>query len=260
MERDGALLGVVLNRPEKRNALTREMMVRIQAVLDEARKDEGVRVVVLRAEGPDFCSGFDLSAVDERESSEARMEREEEELFSKALEIRNCPKPTVAAVQGACIAAGLMLSQACDLVVASDDAYFYNPLVRMGGIGLEVFFEPWDMGIRRAKRYLFTGERIPADVALSFGMVSDVASRAQLQAVTLQLARKVAAMPPVALRLLKRSLNHTQDLMGMRAALEYHFALHEFGHSTDECRRLLHDARRGRSLKEFFAQRDERPE
>ncbi len=257
VERDGPLLHVILNRPQKRNALTREMMLRLHAVLRETRDDEGVRVVVLRAAGPDFCAGFDLTRVHADELPEDRMAREDEELFARALELRHHPKPTIAAVQGACVAAGILLSQVCDLVVASEDAYFYNPLVRMGGVGLEVLLEPWDMGIRRAKRYLFTGERIPAEAALRFGMVSDLAPREALARVTRELAEKVAAMPPVTLRLLKKSLNHTQDLMGMRDSLEFHYAMHEFGHTTQESKRLLHDARAERPLKEYFTRRDQ---
>jgi enoyl-CoA hydratase len=257
VERDGAMLHVVLNRPEKRNALTRDMMLALQAAFRDAERDPDVRVVVLRAAGPDFCAGFDLSRLSADELPEERFVREEEELYAKALEIRHCPTPTIAAVQGGCIAGGLLLSQMCDLIIASDDAYFYNPLVRMGGVGLEVLMEPWDLGIRRAKRYLFTGERIPADVALRLGMITDVASREALPAETVELAKKVAAMPPMTLRLLKKSLNHTQDLMGMRAALDYHYALHEFGHTTRESQQLLHEARERRSLKEYFAKRDE---
>jgi enoyl-CoA hydratase/carnithine racemase len=257
IERQGALLHVVLNRPEKRNALTPEMMLALQAALRGAESDPDVRVVVLRAAGPDFCAGFDLTRVHGDELPEDRMAREEDELYGKALELRNFPRPTIAAVQGGCIAGGLLLSQACDLIIASDDAYFYNPLVRMGGVGLEVLMEPWDLGIRQAKRYLFTGERIPAEVALRLGMITDVASRAALAGATIELATRVAAMPPVTLRLLKKSLNHTQDLMGMRASLDYHFAMHEFGHTTRESQRLLHEAREGRRLKDYFAKRDE---
>lgn len=257
VERDGALLHVILNRPEKRNALTRDMMLALQAALRDAEHDAGVRVIVLRAAGPDFCAGFDLSRLRSEELPEERMAREEEELYGKALELRNFPKPTLAAVQGGCIAGGLLLSQMCDLIIASDDAYFYNPLVRMGGVGLEVLMEPWDLGIRRAKRYLFTGERIPADVALRLGMITDVTTREALPAATVELATKVAAMPPVTLRLLKKSINHTQDLMGMRAALDHHFVMHEFGHTTRESQQLLHEARERQSLKEYFAKRDE---
>jgi enoyl-CoA hydratase len=256
LERDGALLHVVLNRPEKRNALTRDMLLAIQAAFRDAEHDADVRVVVLRAEGPDFCAGFDLSRLSSEELPEDRMEREEAELYGNALAIRNFPKPTIAAVQGGCIAGGLLFSQMCDLIIASDDAYFYNPLVRMGGVGLELLMEPWDVGVRQAKRYLFTGERIPANVALKCGMITDVVSAQTLAGATVELAMKIAAMPPVTIRLLKKSINHTQDLMGMRAALDHHFALHEFGHTTRESQQLLHEARERQSLKEYFAKRD----
>lgn len=256
VERQGAVFHIILNRPEKRNALRRDMLLAIEADLRDAERDADVRVVVLRAAGPDFCAGFDLSGLRSEELPEERMAREEEELYGKALALRNFPKPTIAAVQGGCIAGGLLFSQMCDLIIASDDAYFYNPLVRMGGVGLEILMEAWDLGIRQAKRYLFTGERIPAEVALRFGMITDVTSRKLLAARTAELAAKIAAMPPTTMRLLKKSLNHAQDLMGMRASLDYHFALHEFGHVTRESQQLLHEARERQSLKEYFAKRD----
>ncbi len=256
IEREGAISHIILNRPEKRNALTGDMLLAIEVALRDAERDADVRVVVLRAAGPDFCAGFDLSRLRSEELPEERMLREEEELFRKALALRNFPKPTIAAVQGGCIAGGLLFSQMCDLIVASDDAYFYNPLLRMGGVGLEMLMEPWDLGIRQAKRYLLTGDRIPADVAMKFGMITDVTSRQTLAAATMALATKIAAMPPVTIRLLKRSINHTQDLMGMRASLEYHFAMHEFGHTTRESQQLLHEARERQSLKEYFVKRD----
>jgi enoyl-CoA hydratase len=256
VERDGASFHLVLRRPEKRNALTRDMLLAIEAALHDAERDQSVRVVILRADGPDFCAGFDLSRLRSEELPEDRMAREEEELYSKALALRNLAKPTIAAVQGGCIAGGLLFSQMCDLIVASEDAYFYNPLVRMGGVGLELLMEPWDLGIRQAKRYLFTGERIPAAVALKLGMITDVAAPQDLATVTAGIANKIAEMPPTTIRLLKKSINRTQDLMGMRAALDYHFAMHEFGHTTRESQQLLHEARERQSLKDYFAKRD----
>ena len=256
VEKNGAVFHIVLDRAEKRNALTSDMLVAIQDSLQNAEHDADTRVVVLRARGPDFCAGFDLSRLRSEERPEERMLREENELYNKSLALRNFPKPTIAAVQGGCIAGGLLFSQMCDLIVASDDAYFYNPLVRMGGVGLEVLMEPWDLGIRQAKRYLFTGEKIPAAAALKFGMITDLAAPQSLEQTTNDLAAKIAAMPPMTVRLLKKSLNRTQDLMGMRASLEFHFALHEFGHVTRESQELLHEARERQSLKSYFARRD----
>jgi enoyl-CoA hydratase len=256
VERDGPVTHLVLNRPEKRNALTSDMLGGLDDALQSAARDPEQRVIVLRANGPDFCAGFDLSRLRSDELPEDRMLREEDELYNKGLALRNLPKPTIAAVQGGCIAGGLLFSQMCDLIIASDDAYFYNPLVRMGGVGLELLMEPWDLGIRQAKRYLFTGEKIPADVALRFGMINEVVARDALLAATKDLAGKIAAMPPMTVRLIKKSLNRTQDFMGMRASLDYHFALHEFGHTTRESQQLLHEARERQSLKQYFAERD----
>jgi enoyl-CoA hydratase len=256
VERDNGICHLILNRPEKRNALTAEMLRDLSDALHEADYDPEVRVVVLRAAGSDFCAGFDLTRVRSEELPEDRMVREERDLYDRGLALRNLTKPTIAAVQGGCIAGGLLFSQMCDLIVASDDAYFYNPLVRMGGVGLELLMEPWDIGIRQAKRYLFTGDRIPAEVALKFGMVTDVVARQDLTAAVAELAKKIAAMPPTTMRLLKKSINRTQDLMGMRASLEFHFAMHEFGHTTRESQQLLHEARERQSLKQYFAERD----
>lgn len=256
VERDGRVLSLVLARPEKRNALNAAMLARIGEELRAAAHDASAHVLVLRGAGEHFCAGMDLDTVSADELSEDRMRREREQLFEQALLLRDLPMPTVAVVQGACIAAGLLFSQACDLVVASEDAFFYNPLPRMGGVGLELLLEPWDIGVRRAKRYLFTGDRIPAAVALELGMITDLTTRERLAEESEALARRIAAMPPVTLSLLKRSLNRTQDLMGMRDALEYHFALHHLGHATAESQQLLHEDRQAKPLKDYFEARD----
>ena len=257
VEAGGPILTLTLDRPEKRNALNDALLSRLGEELERAFRDSDLRVVVIRGAGEHFCSGFDLDTVKADESSEERARREREQLFERALFLRDLPIPTVAAVQGACVAAGLLLSQMCDLVVATDDAFFYDPLPRMGGVGLELLVEPWDMGFRRAKRYLFTGDRIPAEDALELGMVTDLTTRAELDETVASLAQRIAEMPPVTLALIKRSLNRAQDLAGMREALEYHFALHQLGHATAESRDLLHAAREGRPLKDYFRKRDE---
>mgnify|MGYP001103001696 CR=1 FL=1 len=256
VERDGAVLSIILDRPEKRNALDAEMLAALDAAVEEADADESARVIVMRATGDHFCAGFDLGTVDANELVEDRFRRERAALFDRGLRIRAIDKPTIASVQGACVAAGLLLSQMCDLVVADREAFFYDPLPRMGGVGLELLIQPWDIGVRRAKRVLFTADRIPAEQALKLGMITDLAQPGELEQTTDELARRIAEMPPVTLSLLKRSLNRTQDIMGMRDALEQHFALHEFGHATRESRELLHLAREGRPLKEYFERRD----
>jgi len=259
LEQNGAVFEIILNRPKKRNAIDRTMIMEIDAALRKAEQDSSIRVVLFRAEGPVFSAGHDLSGSAERPLVESRLDQELEEYYDKTLYIRDYSKPTIAAVHGPCIAAGLMISQACDLVIASSDAYFSNPVARMGGVGAEVLFEPWDMGIRRAKQFLFTGEPLPADVAMQFGMVNEVVNKEQVLERARQLANKIAEMPPITLRLLKKSLNHTQDIMGARESYEYHFIMHELGHATEESQRLLYDARGDKNnLKQFIKERDEK--
>ncbi len=254
--RNPPVLEIVLDRSDKRNALNAAMIAQVRESFQRAAGDNELRVVMVSAAGPDFCAGFDLATVDSSEDPQSRAHRERTELFDFYFGIRNHPTPTLALVQGANVAAGLLISQACDLVVASEDAFFYNPLVRMGGVGLEVLLEPYDVGFRQAKRILFTGGRLSAGEAYQFGMVTDVVPRAELAAFGAELAERIGALPPETLRLLKRSLNAAQEAAGMRAGLEQHFDLHQQGHQTLESRQLLHEKRHGRDLKDYFAERD----
>jgi enoyl-CoA hydratase len=141
------------------------------------------------------------------------------------------PKPTIAMVQGACIAGGLMLAWVCDLIIASDDAFFADPVVRMGIPGVEYFAHPWVLGPRFAKEMLFTGDRFTAQRAYELGMVSRVVPRADLAATTMAMADRIAAMPAFGLTLAKRAVNQCEDLMGLRPGMESVFGLHHLAHA-----------------------------
>jgi len=134
-------------------------------------------------------------------------------------------------VHGACIAGGLMLAWVCDLIVASDDAFFADPVVRMGIPGVEYFAHPWVLGPRFAKEMLFTGDRFPAARAYELGMVSRVVPRAELTETTFALADRIAAMPPFGLALAKRAVNQCEDQMGMRNGMDSTFGLHHVAHA-----------------------------
>jgi enoyl-CoA hydratase len=166
-----------------------------------------------------------------RAGADQRYAREMEVYLGMCRRWREIPKPTVAMVQGACIAGGLMLAWCCDLVVAADDAFFADPVVRMGIPGVEYFAHPWVMGPRFAKEFLFTGERVPAARALDWGMVNRVVPRAELEAETLALAERIAAMPQFGLALTKRAVNQAEDLMGLRAGMDSVFGLHHLAHA-----------------------------
>jgi enoyl-CoA hydratase len=144
---------------------------------------------------------------------------------------REIPKPTIAMVQGACVAGGLMLAWVCDLVVAADDAFFADPVVRMGIPGVEYFAHPWVMGPRFAKEFLFLGERVGATRALELGMVNRVVPRSDLNDATMDIANRIARMPRLGLALAKKAVNQAEDLMGLHAGMDATFGLHHLAHA-----------------------------
>lgn len=235
---EGAVALLLHNRPAARNAESRRLLDELDQALAMAVADPAVRVIVIGGTGDHFSAGHDLKeAQRERQgfSVEDRWAYEEKRYFDYALKIWDCPKPTIARVQGACVAGGFMVANMCDLIVASEEAYFADPVVRsMSAAAVEVLIHPYVMGLRRAKEFLYTGEKMTALEAHQIGMVNRVVPRAELDAAVSELAERIAGTPPFALRLVKRSLNRTFDAQGFRVALQAHFDLHQLSHVSDE--------------------------
>src|SRR6058998_3076743 len=218
----GPVCTVTLDRPESANAQNTRLIDELDAAFDRADADDDVRVVVLAGEGKHFSAGHDLKELltkgDEwarmRETAEGKLRHEQVMYFDRCVKIRDFRKPTIAAVQGSCIAAGLMLACMCDLIVAADDAVFQNPVLRMTGAGVELLVEPWELGIRKAKEFLLTGDRIDAAEAWRLGLVNKVVPRRELMAATRELAGKVALVPPVTAQVVKASINNVGELQG----------------------------------------------
>jgi enoyl-CoA hydratase len=124
-----------------------------------------------------------------------------------------------------------MLTFVCDLIVASDDAFFGDPVVRMGIPGIEYFAHPWVIGPRAAKEILFTGDRFSAQRAYEWGMVNRVVTRDELETETFAIAERIGAMPQFGLALTKRAVNQCEDAMGMRNGMDSVFGLHHFAHA-----------------------------
>jgi enoyl-CoA hydratase len=124
-----------------------------------------------------------------------------------------------------------MLAWICDLIVAAQDAFFADPVVRMGIPGVEYFAHPWVLGPRFAKEALFTGDRFSAQRAYELGMVSRVVPRGDLAETTFALADRIAAMPPFGLALAKRAVNQCEDQMGLRPGMDAVFGLHHLAHA-----------------------------
>ena len=238
VEQQGAVRRLWLNRPEARNAQSKLMLDELDAALTEAQADAETRVVVIGGRGGHFSAGHDLKEAQLHRADftvEERWAYEELRYFDYCMRLWDFPKPTIAQVQGACIAGGFMLANMCDLVVAADDALFGDPVTHtMGAVATEVLIHPWVMGLRQAKEMLYTGERLDAARAHAIGLVNRVVPRDELDARTLELATRIAQTPPFAIKLLKRSLNRTLDVQGMRAALSAHFDLHQLSHVSEE--------------------------
>jgi enoyl-CoA hydratase len=191
-----------------------------------------------------------------RRTPEGRLKHERELYVEKCLAIYHLPKPTIAQVQGHCVAAGLMLAAMCDLIVAADDAVFSNPVLRMTGAGVELLVEPWELGLRKAKEFLWTGDAIDAAEAWRLGLASRVVPRRRLADETLALAQRIALVPPVTASLVKDSLNQTAALMGKEHAWRYHFMVHQFMHGTKTATDALRARKKTGSVRKMLAERD----
>ncbi|WP_461170949.1 enoyl-CoA hydratase [Arthrobacter sp. Z1-15] len=245
----GSVAVVRLNRPEYRNAQNSKVTYALDAAFTAAVEDDVVKVIVLAGNGKHFSAGHDIGTpgrdIDQSFERKAvmwwdhvgaagvdsRFARESEVYLGMCRRWREIPKPMIAMVQGACIAGGLMLAWSCDFIVASEDAFFSDPVVRMGIPGVEYFAHPWVMNPRAAKEFLFTGDRFTAQRARDLGMVNHVVPREDLEDTVMAMAERISAMPRLGLALAKKAVNQSEDLQGLRAGMDSVFGLHHAAHA-----------------------------
>ena len=266
-EVEGPVATITMNRPEVANAQDTRLIDELDAAFDRAEADDDVRVVMLAGAGKHFSSGHDLKALvgdtepDEwrrmRETPEGKFLHEKTMYFDRCVRIRDFPKPTIAVVQGKCIAAGVMLACMCDLIVAADDASFQNPVLRMTGAAVELLVEPWEMPPRKAKEFLLAAETFTAAEAERWGMVNRVVPAAELTSAARDLADRIALVPPTTAQVVKRSINKTVDLQGQRDAWDYHFMSHHWMHNTSTALDALAARQAKGSMQEVFAEHRE---
>jgi len=237
---------VVLARADKRNAQDSVMLQQLDTELVRASMDDDVKVIILAADGPDFSSGHDLTGsfdYPERPmatmgghaslgGAEGQYAFECEMYLGLSRRWRDLPKPVIVATQGRTIAGGIMLQWPFDIIVASEEATFSDPVVAFGVNGVEYFAHVWELGRRRAAEFLFTGEAITAAEAKAAGMVNHVVPLEELEAFTLAIAEKIALRPAFGLRLAKESINRSLDAQGQSVALDAALALHNLGHAA----------------------------
>lgn len=250
-EVDGAVAHVIMNRPKFNNAQNSQMTYALDDAFRRATDDDAIKVIVLRGEGKHFSAGHDIGTPgrDVAKTFDRRLlladhvnKPEAEYLYTREQEVylgmcrrwRDIPKPTIAAIQGACVAGGLMLAWVCDLIVATDDAFFQDPVVRMGIPGVEYFAHGYELPPRVAKEFLLLGERMPASRAYQFGMVNRLSTREDLLADVKKMADEIASRPRLGNWLTKQALNHVEDLQGKRTSMDAVFHMHHFAHAQND--------------------------
>ena len=248
-EQRGAVALITMNRPGVRNAQNADMTFQLDNAFLRAVNDDSVGAIILAGAGDHFSAGHDIGTPlrdihrnferrattywphEDKTGAEAIFVREAELYVGMCRRWRELPKPTIAMVQGACIAGGLMLAWVCDLIVASDDAFFADPVLKMGIPGVEYFAHPFVMNPRIAKEFLYLGERMTAARAYEAGMVNRVIPRAELEARTFEIANKLAAQPRFGIALAKRAINQAEDRMGLRDSIDAVYGLHHVAHA-----------------------------
>ncbi|AQV98242.1 enoyl-CoA hydratase [Cupriavidus necator] len=248
--RDG-IASVTMNRAEVNNAQNSQMTYALDAAFRRAVDDDAVRVIVLRGAGRHFSAGHDIGTPGRdvnkpferahlwwdhtnKPGAEFNYAREQEVYLGMCRRWHALPKPTIAMVQGACVAGGLMLAWVCDLIVAADNAFFQDPVVRMGIPGVEYFAHAHELNPRVAKEFLFLGERMDAGRAHAMGMVNRVVPADQLEAEVYDMAAKIARQPRLGLALTKQVINGVEELQGLRTTMDMAYGYHHLAHAHSQ--------------------------
>lgn len=240
------IVNIAMSRPAVRNAQNMEMTYALNAAFDRAAQDDNVKVIILSGDGDHFSAGHDMGGDHSRTwrdfgtvgtwaafdgpGVEGLYGREKEIYLEMCERWRNLAKPTIAVVQGSCVAGGLMLAWCCDMIVAADDARFRDPTLEFGVAGVEFFMHPWELGSRKAKEWLMTGDWLSAQDAKQYGMVNQVFSAETLMENALDLAQRIANKGSFVLKAVKESVNHAQDVGARRNAMMHAFGLHQLSH------------------------------
>lgn len=244
-----AVAWIMLERPEVANAQNYGLLNQLDDLFRVAVDDIEVKVIVLGGRGRHFSAGHDLNTPDKKlererkllwyshvglEGAESQYALEQDAFLGLCRRWQEIPKPTIAMVQGGCIAGGLMLAWICDLIVASHDAFFQDPVLRMGIPGVEYFAHAFELPPRVARELLLLGERMPAERAYQLGMVNRLVAREELEAEVARIAAELATRPRFGMMLTKQAINHVEDLRGKRASMDTVFHMHHLAHAHNQ--------------------------
>ena len=222
-EKRGQIAYVVLNRPEKLNALSDDLQLEVRSALEDAGwADDKIRVIVFKASGRAFSAGFDIATTNKANAVERRARLLKGKKFSASAwweVFWNNPKPIIAQIHGFCIAGGLATANFCDLRICSEDAKFGAPEIRTGGPYIPAVW-PWLVGMTKARELLYTGNLIDAHEAKRLDLVNAVVPFEELDEAVERQAMTIAKLPAATLEYNKKLINMSYELMGVRQVLE----------------------------------------
>lgn len=222
LEVHGSIAELVLNRPDKLNAIDERMLLAIEDAVSQAEDNAAARVLIVRGEGRAFSAGADLAEAEHRLNDPDELSSHAD-LWRRVLgRLSTCPIPTISAVHGTAVAGGFELTLACDLVVLADDAHYGDGhtlwgLVPSGGASQRL---PRLVGPRLASWMLFSGEPIAPDQAKAYGLVNEVVAADQVLATSRAMAQKLAERGPTAIAAMKQAMRDGLDAGGLPEGLE----------------------------------------
>jgi enoyl-CoA hydratase len=230
---------ITMNRPEKRNSLNHQLMDDLDAAFTEAERDPEVRVIVLAGAGPSFSAGYDLkgSYYTTPPEPEGRWTVANSLMTLRGIEARyqriwNCPKPTIARVQGHAFAGGCYLQLLCDISVAANDAQLGHPAVKMGGVSSMPLWQI-ALGLKKARYLLMTGRIVDGAEAERIGLVTLAVPPAELDATVESVVADCLAVPFEGALQNKEALNTSLEIMGVGALFRYHGQMNALGRLRD---------------------------
>ena len=250
---------ITLNRPEKRNALNNRLRAEIFAALEAHDRDAEVKLTIIRAAGPAFCAGYDLSAdnrVEQPYHTAGGHGQWSRHVVDGWFRVWDLAKPVIAQVHGYCLAGGTELATSCDLVYVAEDAQIGYPPVRLMSPP-DMQFHPWLMGMRQAMESMLTGDSLSGVDAVAQGWANRAFAATALDAEVLKIAERVAKIPSDIQQINKRSVHRAMEIMGLRAAVRAGTEIQALCFHTDSSKAYMTRFRRdGESVSKLLSERD----
>ena len=250
---------LTINRPERKNALDGETLEMLNTAMDLAEEAPNIKAIIITGTGNTFSSGFDLKDQLEKSPKGKEWKNILDLDFKTIMRFWHSPKPTIAAVRGACLAGAFELALACDITIASKDAFFGEPELRFGA-GIVTMILPWVTGVKAAKEIILLGkDNIPAEEALRLGLVTRLTETNLLQKKAKEIALNLAEIDPNLMKDTKKAINQSYELQGLLKSLQNSLDIgYQIESKGSPDKKRFMEIARNQGMKEAIAYRNRR--